>query len=261
MITKRPQDSGQDPPDSLRHRDMVKIGQKANEQLAAWPGYKPFNEAVRNHPDVSFFLAGGTIRDIVLKRKRPPKDFDFFLGGDRYPSVIAALKKRGKMILGPFGSPRWFPENREECHADIIPIDGFYNGLWYCKDIRDVLNQFDFTGNAIAVDLRTGHVHDPQNGIRDLSFRIMKMVRFDYPDEPIQSGHPLHRLAVLWFRVLHYAAVLGLVIEPVTLRWLRANRAYERFFTQFSQNFFTPCATYRKSLQDLETGCRIAENG
>lgn len=238
----------------MKRKNMHNVIQKANAQLAAWPGYAAVQEAMRTHSEVPFFLAGGAVRDIILERRRPPKDFDFFLGGSNYRAVIHRLEMHGQMVEGPFGSPRWFPGVGDDGYADIIPIAEFYNGLWQCEDINDVLNQFDFTGNAVAIDMRDGSIHDPQNGIRDLSRRIMKMVRFDYPDEPIRLAHPLSRTTVLWFRVLHYAAILGLAIEPVTLRWLSAHMDRQGDLNAFTQHFFRPCAAY---IEPFENGSRL----
>ena len=50
-------------------------------------------------------------------------------------------------------------------------ISRFYNGLWVCQNIVDVLNQFNFTGNAIAMDLRSKEFYDPMNGWTHLDSR------------------------------------------------------------------------------------------
>jgi len=120
----------------------------------------------------------------------------------------------------------------------VVPITRFFNGLWPCENITDVLNQFDFTANGVALDLRTGQFFDPQNGARDIGKRIMRAVRFDYPDQPIAPGIPLTRPEVVWFRILHYAEVLGLKIERATHQWLQANRCYEADAEQFVAPFF-----------------------
>ena len=44
---------------------------------------------------------------------------------------------------------------------------GCNHGLGYCKSIIDVLKQFDFTGNAIAFDLRAQAFFDPAGGRGD----------------------------------------------------------------------------------------------
>jgi hypothetical protein len=114
----------------------------------------------------------------------------------------------------------------------------FYNGLWRCEDILDVLNQFDFTANAIALDLFSSKILDPQNGIRDLSRNELRAVRFDYPDEPISPGTKLTRNAVMWYRFQHFAFTKRLSIEPVTLSWVRQNRRYIEARSEFERVFY-----------------------
>ncbi len=125
-------------------------------------------------------------------------------------------------------------------YADIIHVKHFYNGLSHCNNMLDVLHQFDFTANAIAINLKTGLFLDPLHGSQDIQKRIMRGVRFDYPDEPISPRHPISRLSVLWFRLLHYAALCEMNIEPITMSWLIKNRIYKRDLAHFTEIFFPP---------------------
>ena len=204
---------------------------RSTEMGSAWL------EIATQFAESDVYLAGGTLRDILLKREVDPKDFDFFLGGSSTENVLNRLGENGVIRSGPFGSPRWFPTEDANTYCDVIPIRSFFNGLWKCEDITDVLNQFDFTANAIALHLRTGVLHDPQNGRRDLAFRVMRAVRFDYPEEPISSISKLTRPAVVWFRILHYAATLGLTIEPVTLRWICRHSGFVQQLEDFVETF------------------------
>lgn len=189
-------------------------------------------------PRLTIFLAGGSLRDLLHSGGRKPKDLDLFLEGNDLEAALAKLSLEGTIHYGPFGSPRWFPLGTCDFYCDLISVPRFFNGLWSCRDIVDVLNQFDFTANAVALDIRSGAFHDPQNGRRDLSQGMMKAVRFDYPEEPIAPGQRLSRPSVVWFRILHYAAALGLKIEPVTLRWLRAHQSHLALTKDFETLFF-----------------------
>jgi hypothetical protein len=188
--------------------------------------------------ELDVYLAGGGLRNILVKRDVDPKDFDFFLGGSGIEKVLARLADTGTIRYGPFGSPRWFPADPSSVYCDVIPIRNFFNGLWRCEDILDVLNQFDFTANAVAVHLRTGVLHDPQNGRRDLTLQLMRAIRFDYPDEPISASNRLTRPAVVWFRILHYAAILGFTIEPVTHEWICRHSGFAEQLDDFVATFF-----------------------
>ena len=218
---------------------QVEIYDKALFVLRSWVGFDTIYGIMQTFPQLDLYLAGGVLRDIVLGRQYPPKDFDFFLGGENVNSALVRLGDRGTLSRGPFGSPRWFPAKDDTMYCDVIPIKCFFNGLWRCEDIVDVLNQFDFTGNAIAVNLRTGQFYNPQNGIRDLLHRVMRAVRFDYPDEPIAPGQTLTRKSVLWFRILHYAATLNLTIEQVTMNWIKKHHWFWEQTQAFNRTFFS----------------------
>jgi hypothetical protein len=207
--------------------------------LNSWRGVDTINAIMQAFPELGIYLAGGVVRDVVLGRDSAPADFDFFIEGKEVDLALAYLEKRGTLRRGPFGSPRWFPTKDEKVYCDFIPIKRFFNGLWQCEDIVDVLNQFDFTGNAVAVDLRTRQFYDPQNGYRDLLRQIMRAVRFDYPGEPIVSGQSITRPAVVWFRILHYATALNLTIEPVTMNWLKKHRRFLKQAPAFNETFFS----------------------
>jgi hypothetical protein len=206
-------------------------------RLESWSGFAPLRKLLDRHPAVDCFVAGGVVRDVLLEVPPLPSDIDLFLGGNQASQLIEDLTMTGTVRRGPFGSPRWIPE-KGVSYADVIPIESFYNGLWRCEDITDALNQFDFTCNAVALDLRSSAFYDPQNGARDACRRRLRAVRFDYPDEPIAPGSDLTRPAVLWFRLLHYASARHLEIEPLTLRWLRASRHHFDSEALFSATFF-----------------------
>ncbi len=208
--------------------------------LQSWPGYIALSAVLKDYPNLKIYAAGGVVRDLLLGKSTPPKDFDFLLAGESVDGALALLAEEGRLVETPFGSPRWYPPGQGSCYCDAIPIVRFHNGLWPCADIVDALNQFDFTANAVAFDLRTGQFYDPQNGRRDLLRQTMRAVRFDYPDEPISAATTLTRNAVLWFRILHYAAKLDFEFEPVTRRWLQAHRHYAECLNDFTATFFPP---------------------
>ncbi len=216
------------------------IFQKILTILTSWTGYSHIVEAMDQFPNMNIYLAGGAVRNVILCRKEKPKDFDFFIRGESYLLAVEKITKHGRILRGPFGSPRWFPESSAAQYCDLVSIARVDHGLGPCRDITDVLRQFDFTGNAIAVDLRTGEIFDPVNGVLDLNSRIMRGVRFDFPSEPIAPGQTLTRPAAQWFRILHYSAKLNLNIEPLTCRWLLENQHYFREYEAFVASYFTP---------------------
>jgi hypothetical protein len=207
--------------------------------LKMWDGFTAINKAMKVYPDVGVYLAGGVVRDAVRHSSSEAKDFDFFLRGQNASKFIEVLKEFGELSYGPFGSPRWTPAN---CgvYADLIRIDRFNNGLEKCETIEDALNQFDFTANAVAVDLRSGAFFDPCGGVCDLQNHVLRQVRFDFPDEPIAKDHQLTRLSVLWMRLMHYSNVLHLEPDIRTKNWLIAHKKYVKLSEAYSRYFFCP---------------------
>jgi len=213
---------------------------EVRRRLEAWCGFPVLHEILQRFGDLRIHVAGGAIRNVLMNEPSASKDWDFFLAGDDVGAAVERFRAAGRLDETPYGAPRWTPHADAAQYADLIPVADFVPGLWRCEDIVDVLDQFDFTANAVAFDVRTGEAFDPQNGARDAGRRVMKMVRFDYPDGPYVPGAALDRNVVLWFRVVHYASALGLAIEPATRAWLLARGDQRRHAAAFARDFFPP---------------------
>jgi hypothetical protein len=213
---------------------------EVRRRLEAWCGFSVLHDAMRTHDDLRVYVAGGVVRDVLLGLSSASKDWDFFLAGLSVHETSNLFRRHGRLAETPYGAPRWYPKADESQYADLIPIVDFIPGLWRCEDIVDVLNQFDFTANAVAFDLRTGEAFDPQNGARDTVRRTMKMVRFDYPNGPYIAGATLDRNVVLWFRIVHYASTLNLQVEPLTRDWLLTRGDLQIHAEAFARQFFRP---------------------
>jgi len=207
------------------------------EFFRKWEGYGPIAAAMANNPEIDFFVAGGVVRDAFFGRLLKAKDIDIFLQGPGCVAAVGALAQHGSLETGSFGAYEWTPNATSAVDCDIILVHKFFNGLWRCENMLDALNQFDCTVNALAVNLRTGDLMNPQNGRRDISTKTMRAVRFDYPNEPIVPDAILTRNSVLWWRLLHYAYLLDLEIEPVTRNWLVRHRDCESHRAEFEQTF------------------------
>jgi hypothetical protein len=213
---------------------------EVRRHIELWCGYPILAEAMRGFDELQIYVAGGVVRNVLMGITAAPKDFDFFLQGASIASAIDYIGRHGRLQTTPYGSPRWYPTDNAKQYVDLISVADFTPGLWPCENIVDVLDQFDFTANAVAYDLRTGEAFDPQNGTRDAARRVMKMVRFDYPNGPYVPSAPLDRNAVLWFRIVHYASALDLTFEPLTWKWVHEHRSYEAHLDEFTQLFFRP---------------------
>ena len=216
------------------------ISEQVRIDLLSWSGFSRIEYILTMYPNLRIYLAGGAIRDKILGRSGTRGDFDFFLSGHDYTSALAFLNKTGRMTIGPRGSPRWYPEGSSHRYCDVVATDRLDHGLGPCETMLDVLKQFDFTGNAIALDLRSHTIYDPVNGIDDLLEGIIRAVRFDFPLTSIASGQTLTHRASLWFRILHYAALLELKLEDNTLRWVKENKHLFSEYDSFVSAYFIP---------------------
>ncbi|MBD1365356.1 hypothetical protein IDJ77_16195 [Mucilaginibacter sp. ZT4R22] len=197
-------------------------------------------EIVSNIPPESVFIAGGTVRDAFLQPERKIKDLDVFLTDVAFEQLEAYLMSEGTLQRNQFGTYRWFGRDDGDVYYDIIIIENFYNGLWNCRNITDVLNQFDITVNAVAFDLSNGTFYDPENGLLDINAKILRAVRFDYPEIVVSESIPLSRNTVLWCRYHHYSKTLGLSLDEITRQWMIQNDYRKVEIPTFTQYFFEP---------------------
>jgi hypothetical protein len=211
-----------------------------NELKRYVPTFAGLLDIVGNLPANSIFIAGGAARDSFLRPDRKPKDLDLFLSFAAFEAIEPILLHQGLLQTNQFGTYRWFGHGDGAVYYDIIIIEKFSNGLWACRDITDVLNQFDITANAIAFDLKTGTCYDPQNGLLDIRERILRAVRFDYPELMVSSTIQISRNTVLWFRYQHYSKVLQLSLDQLTAEWIAKNNYRKQEADLFKQHFFEP---------------------
>lgn len=194
----------------------------AREYFVQWDGYSVIREIDKLLSNTDIFIAGGAVRNSIIAPTVRPRDFDLIIDTNCEEEILSFLKVKGRLTTGQYGSPRWYPPTGN-VYCDIIFISYFTTGLTPCRNAIDVLTQFDFTGNAIAIPVSRSGLLDPLQGSVDLSNRILRGVRFDYPDYKIRTDTSLTSNAVLWFRFLHYSNQYRLTIEYKTKEWLLAN--------------------------------------
>lgn len=186
------------------------------------------------------YLAGGAIRNVLVDPDLPTKDLDIFISPCAFDILRDHLQRNGNLARNQFQTYRWHAHVDRGFYYDIIVIPEFYNGLWKCRNIIDALNQFDITANALAFDLLNGAFYNPQNGLLDIEQKILRAVRFDYPEIPVSKKIFLSRNTVLWFRYRHYATKLNFSIDPITAFWLQENAFRGESMAEFTQHFFKP---------------------
>lgn len=161
------------------------------------------------------FLVGGPVRDILLGR--PAIDIDLTLE-DGASTLARALAKRidGRVRSFPQFltykvTANEFPEidittARRERYRKPGSLPAVTAGR-----LKDDLVRRDFSINAIAVDLRTGALHDPTQGRRDIEEQLVRVLHDQsFIDDPTRI-----------FRAVRLAVRLGFTLETHTAELMR----------------------------------------
>ncbi len=211
--------------------------------LSTHESFKSLLQIIREIPEGNFFVSGGTVRDTLIGNDHSIKDVDIFLTIEGFLKIESFLNLNGNVVSNQFGTKRWFPDDNKTLYYDIIQISKFYNGLWPCRDMIDVLNQFDITANAVAFDLVNGKFYNPQNGLQDIKDRKLRAIRFDFPELLVSEAVNISRNSLLCIRYQFYAKKLNFEIEPITKKWLTDNNFRSADLEKFKKYFFDPHLT------------------
>lgn len=152
------------------------------------------------------YLVGGAIRDALLGRHL--SDLDLIFPDD--PTSLARAFAR--QVGG-----HWFWLDKERLQSRVVVMSNNYClhydfALFRAPDLENDLRDRDFTLNALALPL-TGNLSatllvDPCRGLDDLHQGSLRMVgKNSFSNDPLRV-----------VRGIRLAAVLGLTIEPATLR-------------------------------------------
>ena len=199
-------------------------------------------EYIKKNIQTDVYVCGGCIRDYFMSNES--KDFDIFVDitQSQLFNLLGELKRYGNVEIGQYGSPRIIT-NDEQFVIDIIPFYNFIVGDKICS-INDLLNNFDITANALGIGLKSKSFFNPLNGIDDIGKRIIRAVRFDFPERFVSNTIPISTVSVFWFRLLNYGSKLDFVYDNKTLEWIIDNKfrwkdrfLYERYFNNLNLNF------------------------
>jgi len=162
------------------------------------------------------YLVGGPVRDVLLDR-HDVLDVDLTLEADSSTFARALAKRTG-------GRVRSFPQFMTyKVTADGLPeIDVATARTEKYRQpgalpavspgrLKDDLLRRDFSINAIALDVLSGEVHDPTNGVRDIESKNIRVLHDQsFADDPTRI-----------YRALRLAARLGFTLERQTEDLLR----------------------------------------
>lgn len=159
-------------------------------------------------PPGGLYLAGGTIRDMLLGRR--VKDCDVVCRGARtFAAALAQIHRARFVPLGQDHDPPSFRVVSMDGHRNYIDVTELFG-----PDIESDLARRDFTANALALrlDVHEAIVIDPFHGRRDINQGLVRQVSpSSLQDDPARI-----------LRGFRLCAQLGWSIEPATLQNMTA---------------------------------------
>lgn len=188
------------------------------------------------------YVCGGYIRDFLLRGK-PGKDIDVFVNctQEELKELTKYLSTYGRIEYGPYGSPRFYPYSTPESdYIDVVPFYNFIVSEKRATNINELLHNFDFTANAVAIDIRTKVLYDPEQGTKDIKDKILRAIRTDFPEKKVSETVDLSTNTVFWFRLLHFQDKLGFSFDSNTEKWILDNRNRIKELDRFTEYFFKP---------------------
>ena len=163
------------------------------------------------------FVVGGAVRNLLLGEK--PADFD--IATDATPAEIADVFRRVIPTGVQHGTVTVLFKNMQ-FEVTTYRTEGTYTDsrrpdtVQFVPSLIKDLQRRDFTINAIAVDARTGEIHDPLEGRADLKKGIIRAI-----------GDPKERFSEDGLRLLRacrFSCQLNFTIEDETLLGMRESR-------------------------------------
>lgn len=158
-------------------------------------------------------LAGGCVRDLLLGR--PSDDFDVATSArpelvmQAFPHVVPTGLQHGTVLVVLGEGPHEKVEVTT-FRGESEYVDGRRpSSVHFHEDLHADLARRDFTVNAIAYDPVRGALHDPFDGVGDLSLRLLRAV-----------GDPLERFSedgLRALRAVRLASVLRFRVDRPTL--------------------------------------------
>lgn len=220
----------------------------------------------KNSMKPRIYLVGGSVRDLILKKK--PKDYDFLVTGLTLQEITLGIEKIGKstecgasfgVVKGnidghefDFAIPRTAETKTGLGHTDFsVTLDPY-------ASVESDLSRRDFTINSIALPIESliegtmDCIIDPHNGMNDIYNCSIKAV-----GEPKDrfSEDPLRIL-----RALQFSSRLRFAIEPKTLAAIIENRedlltiTGERIFSEFKKAWTGDVSLFIENITKTKIG-------
>ena len=175
------------------------------------------NLADEGEGEVSLYLVGGVVRDLLLKREN--WDLDLTVEGDgiAFARLVADRYGAGLAVFERFATARLaFPDGlkmdiattRRESYAQPAALPDVEPA-----SLKEDLYRRDFTINAMAIQLNAaqfGRLYDPYGGRHDLKAKTLRVLHTcSFQDDPTRI-----------FRAIRFEQRFGFRLERTTLRLL-----------------------------------------
>jgi tRNA nucleotidyltransferase/poly(A) polymerase len=169
----------------------------------------PLMQNLRQHlpADVSVYLVGGAVRDAILVRDVHDLDFAVQKNALKLAKTLADKLSAAFYPLDVENDTARLVIIHEDGSRDILDFAGYRGAT-----LEDDLRGRDFTFNAIALDLTSGELLDPLNGLADLRAKRLRAC-----SETALSDDPVRIL-----RAVRQAASYGLTIDKQTREQMKA---------------------------------------
>lgn len=167
------------------------------------------------------YLVGGAVRDLVLGL--PSKDADIEVYGVSQHMLETVLYRIFGQNVNLIGKSFCVYHVRidDDTSIDIaLPRTDTATGLGHrdfdiaydpTMSIKEAARRRDFTINAMLIDLITGDLEDPFDGLRDLDQRTLRIIDAEtFIEDPLRV-----------YRALQFVARFGLILDSETERLLR----------------------------------------
>ena len=164
------------------------------------------------------YAVGGFIRDILLVRDVPVKEYD--LATNATPSQVKKIFKK-VIPTGIKHGTVTLINNNNIYEVTTFRSDGKYSdgrhpdNVKFAKTIDEDLSRRDFSVNSFAFNLKDFKLIDNYNGLKDLQKKII--ITIGNPDERFQED------GLRLIRAVRFASVLNFEIDDKTFRSIKRN--------------------------------------
>lgn len=166
-----------------------------------------------NNENGRLYMVGGAVRDKLIKIA--PKDYDYTVTGissEKFVSLFPNAKMQGKSFpVFNMGNSEFALARKERKVGK--GHKGFEFEVGKNITIEEDLKRRDITINSIAIDVLTGEIIDPFNGVQDIKNKIIKATSKAFLEDPLRV-----------YRVAKFASRFNFMVEENTLSMMNSLR-------------------------------------